>query len=76
MAYLLIEFLDGAKLTLKIEESSDQAGLFSMRGDANQAHRYGYIARRGKLAVALNGDAGKGVERILLASVRSLLETA
>ena len=74
MSILEIEFMDGKKLELEIEECSDQAGFFSWRGDAAQAKRYDYVAARNGIAVTLNGEAGKGIDRYPMESIRRLRE--
>jgi len=74
MSILEIEFMDGKKLELEIEESSDQIGFFSWRGDAAQAKRYGYVAACDGKAITLNGEAGEGIDRYPLASIRKLRE--
>lgn len=74
MAILEVEFLDGKTMAFEIEECGDQGGMFSWRGDANQARRYGYIAVRNGKALALNGDASPNVERYPLNSIRRMAE--
>lgn len=77
MRILEIEFLDGKKLELEIEEMGDQGGIFGWRGDAAQAKRYGYVAARDGKAVTLNGFPPGSYDRIdlyPLASIRRLKE--
>ena len=74
MSILEIEFLDGKKIELEIEECGDQRGIFSWRGDAAQAKRYGYVAARNGKAITLNGEAGPNVEQYPLESIRKLRE--
>lgn len=74
MSVLQIEFMDGKKLKLEIDQCSDQIGLFCSRGDVSQARRLGYVAARNGAAIALNGEAGKGIECYPLSSIRKLKE--
>jgi hypothetical protein len=71
---LLITFLNGESLTLEVEGCSDQGGLFTWGGSdiINQAKRYGYVAARDGVALALNGEAGSGIDCYPMASIKKL----
>lgn len=69
-----ITFLNGEQLTLEVDETTDQAGLFSYGGYdiVPQAKRYGYVAAKNGHALALNGEAGPGVDCYPMSAIKKL----
>ena len=74
MLALDILFLNGESLTLEVESCGDQLGIFSWGGEdiINQAKRYGYVAARNGVALALNGEAGVDTECYPMASIKRM----
>ncbi len=71
---LHITFLNGESLVLEVDECSDQVGFFHWGGKEiiDQAKRYGYVAARNGVALALNGEAGSGIACYPLKSIKRL----